>query len=203
MKLAILDKDGTLVTSTNPSGFVSLPEEQVIKEGSLELVERLLELNYSLVVVSNQGGVQYNHKTLETVFNETLYCNKLFWEALERPVFNAFYFCPDYKGESCWKCEPWRGSATYNRNSWRFQPHDLKGGMLEQEIGTAGTYRKPGGGMLRIALKEAVSLEDYVEDSLMIGDRSEDLLAAQSVKVKFAHIDEALGWLNRKYPKES
>ena len=214
MKLALLDKDGTLVTSTNPSGFVSQPEDQIIKEGSLELVQRLLELDYSLVVVSNQGGVAAKHKTLQTAIDEALYCNQLFVKALDRVVFEMFYFCPDFEGNSCWYCEPQKGDS-YRKNEWRFEPKDVRGGWLEQEEDTSGRYRKPGSGMLKIAIRTARldalhkmdeppedNKEPKLEDVIMIGDRTEDLVAAQGAKVKFVFVDEALGWLNRRNPKE-
>ncbi|MFM6065949.1 MAG: HAD hydrolase-like protein [Sphaerospermopsis kisseleviana] len=205
MKLALLDKDGTLVTSTNPSGFVSSPEDQILRQGSLNLVKKLLDLGYNLVVVSNQGGVASGHKTLRTAIDEMLYCNQLFVKSLKRSVFEMFYFCPDFKGESCWYCEPQKWTNFHKINEWRFSPQDLKGGWLENEEKTAGKYRKPNCGMLKIAIRTARltalhimdespldNKEPELEDVLMIGDRSEDFGAAMGAKVRFLYVDEAL-----------
>lgn len=65
MKLAILDKDGTLVLPKSGNTFVQNPTDQILMFGAIEGCQRLIDAGYVLAIASNQGGVASNHKTLD------------------------------------------------------------------------------------------------------------------------------------------
>ncbi|MBC7971785.1 MAG: hypothetical protein H7Z11_16945, partial [Verrucomicrobia bacterium] len=56
MKLAILDKDGTITASASGATFTKHPEDQELLSGVKEAVARLVADGYTLVIASNQGG---------------------------------------------------------------------------------------------------------------------------------------------------
>ena len=55
-RLAILDKDGTLVGTKSGETFVQHPEDQILLPGVEEAIARLVDDGYELVIASNQGG---------------------------------------------------------------------------------------------------------------------------------------------------
>lgn len=57
MKLAVLDKDGTLTTSKSGNKFARNPTDQVLIEGVVEGCQSLIDAGYTLAIASNQGGV--------------------------------------------------------------------------------------------------------------------------------------------------
>ena len=196
MKIALFDKDKTLVVSNQENGLIREPGQQLIKPGSLEIVKSYYEAGYELVVVSNQGGVEYNHKTLETAIDEMMYCNNLFVQELKVPVFSEFYFCPDMAGEHCYSCEPWGYSP--EEQFWRQPPFDLAKSYAATNANADGRFRKPNSGMLDVAIRFLIGGTEYEKDPnfrannvVMIGDRQEDETAANKAGVRFIHIDQA------------
>jgi D-glycero-D-manno-heptose 1,7-bisphosphate phosphatase len=188
MKLALLDKDGTLVISAEENGFINKPEQQIIKPGSLDLVKRLLSQDFTLVIVSNQGGVEKRFKSLDTVFDEMMYCNNLFVKELNMPVFERIYFCPDFQGNST-HSQSWIGG----------KPWDLSNTLSAQKLGTKGKFRKPCSGMLEQAIwyysRNSVD-KNKLEKVIMIGDRQEDKQAAKNLQIQFYWIEEAISMVN-------
>jgi histidinol phosphatase-like enzyme len=192
-KLAIFDKDGTLVDSTAASGFINQPDQQIIRPGSLEIVKNYLDNDYILCVASNQGGVEKNHKSLQTAIDEMLYCNNLYVEALGHPVFERFYFCPDFDGNICYLGEP--GGYMKDAQNWKCQPFNVADSVAATSISAKGRFRKPNSGMLEMAIYYYTQSTNYgidpnykLEDVVMIGDRPEDEQAANKI-CKFRHID--------------
>lgn len=204
MKLAFLNKDGTLVISSKPNGFIDKPEQQVLKPGSLELVERLLLEDFTLVIVSNQGGIEKGFKSLEMAIDEMMYCNNLFVKELDRPVFERIYFCPDFGGNHCYLCEP-DGYSKENQ-FWKTKPFDLSNSIAANKIKAKGRYRKPNSGMLEQAIEYysgATLDEPPLEKIIMIGDRKEDKQAAENAKVhQFYWIDDAIKMVNTQPPQQ-
>lgn len=193
MKLALLDKDRTLVVSTEENGVISRPEHQIIKPGSLELVSRLLDEDFTLAIVSNQGGIEKDFKTLDIVIEEMMYCNNLFVQQLDRPVFERIYFCPDFDGNHCYLCEP--DGYSKDNQFWKIKPFDLSNSISANKIKAKGRYRKPDSGMLEQAIEYysgATLDEPPLEKVIMIGDREEDKQAAENAKVQFYWIDDAI-----------
>jgi D-glycero-D-manno-heptose 1,7-bisphosphate phosphatase len=168
MKLLLLDKDGTLVAPASGAKFTNRPWDQVALPGAKEEIARYVADGYKPVIVSNQGGVESGHKSLESAVFEMQFALELFPDIIEA------YFCPDFEGVFCWRV--WGDCAEdkrieYTPNSW-----DVIDLAIEQQ------FRKPSPGMLRLAI--ALRAGD-VDKCLMVGDRPEDQAAAQSAGVAF------------------
>jgi D-glycero-D-manno-heptose 1,7-bisphosphate phosphatase len=165
MKLAILDKDGTLVLPKSGNTFVQNPTDQILMVGAVEGCQRLIEAGYVLAIASNQGGVSAGHKTLDEAIEEMKYCFLLLEQSgikIEKTLF-----CPDFEGKICIV------AALDVESLAKPQPYEK----------FSGEFCKPNGGMLK-ALKG-----DTFEDCWMIGDREEDRLAAEAAGFAFLDAD--------------
>jgi D-glycero-D-manno-heptose 1,7-bisphosphate phosphatase len=87
-KAIFLDRDGTLIKDV---GYCSRPAEVELLEGVNELLPRLKDLGFKLVIVTNQSGIGRGYFT-----------EKDFWavqheleKQLGEGVIDATYFCPD------------------------------------------------------------------------------------------------------------
>ena len=59
MKLAVLDKDGTLTTPISGDKFSQSPQDQRLLPGVREAIDRLRSDGWSLAIASNQGGCDW------------------------------------------------------------------------------------------------------------------------------------------------
>lgn len=178
MKLALLDKDGTLVRPRSGEQFPITPDDQELLPGVSEKVSQIHADGYMLVVVSNQGGVGMGYKSIEFAIAEFRRLMELL------PQIDSCYFCPTMDG-GCFY-------IVYSSNSV-FEDCRCK------EVGPmpGAQFRKPDPGMLDFALV------DYKADkhhSLMIGNSFEDAKAADSAGVQFIHVAQ---WTNKKIPRHS
>jgi len=73
MKLAILDKDGTIVQPKSGNKFVQNPTDQILIDGVVDGCKRLIDAGYVLAIASNQGGVSAGFKTLDQASSEMSY----------------------------------------------------------------------------------------------------------------------------------
>ena len=168
MKLALLDKDGTLVAPGGGKRFPEAPEDQILLDGVSDKITKLKSLGFTLVVVSNQGGVGMGYKSFDFALAEFRYLMGLL------PQIDACYFCPTMDGSYL--------HIVYGQDSI----FELSRGKDVGPIPGIG-FRKPGAGMLEFALW------DYKADlrqSIMIGDRFEDAGAAEAIGVRFIHVTE-------------
>jgi D-glycero-D-manno-heptose 1,7-bisphosphate phosphatase len=168
MKLAILDKDETLVLPKSQNTFVQNPTDQILMDGVIEGCKRLIDAGYVLAIASNQGGIEAGHKTLGEAIEEMRYCLQLLAE-FDIEIDRAM-FCPDFDGLEC--------HAVGDKYTLSSTDLDCYFDSL------IGSYRKPGSGMLLLAAREAL------EDAWMIGDREEDRLAAEAAGFGFLDADE-------------
>lgn len=164
VKLAILDKDGTLTRPVSGARFVQSPEDQELLPGAKEAIASLRASGCALAIASNQGGVAAGHKTLEEAISEMRF-------AMELTGISHGYLCPDFEGKQCYSV-----SAT----SYYAIHENGYGASL------VGTFRKPGGGMLT-ALRELAGVRP--EGCIMIGDRPEDEGAAEAAGMPFLGAD--------------
>lgn len=188
MKLAILDKDGTLTQPKSGAQFVESPEDQELMPGVEEAIAKLVAAGYVIAVVSNQWGCTAKnpatgkpHKSMESAIEEMKFVGRLI------PEIQVIYFCPD-DGNKLVELDysPERtilGDA--NISSYQRQDHDfyIAGGRREY-----ASFRKPNPGMLHWAMQKFSSLTEPVE-AFYIGDRSEDLNAAYFADIPFLHAD--------------
>jgi D-glycero-D-manno-heptose 1,7-bisphosphate phosphatase len=182
MKLAILDKDGTLTTTASGETFVQSPEDQVVLPGVAKKLIAMAADGWEFAIASNQGGVAAGHKTLQSAFDEVRYCIKL----LPVKIREAF-ICPDFEGNRCFLIDeegeyPMIEASIQMegcRAGWRY---DLTvDGVLPDEV--IGKCRKSdksdGAGMLRLAARHGA------DEVIMIGDRPEDKVSAKHFGCEF------------------
>jgi D-glycero-D-manno-heptose 1,7-bisphosphate phosphatase len=170
MKLAILDKDGTLVLPKSGNTFVQNPADQILMTGVVEGCQRLIEAGYVLAIASNQGGVSAGHKTLDEAISEMRYCLHLL-KGFDIDIRMAM-FCPDFEGQECYV-------VSLDEVFELVDDNGEEGQAFEQFV---GTFRKPGAGMLKAAANGS-------QDAWMIGDREEDKLAAEAAGFGFLDAD--------------
>ncbi|MEB3827119.1 HAD-IIIA family hydrolase [Phormidium sp. CCY1219] len=155
------DKDGTLIETASGAQYVNHPEDQRPLPGATEAIAQVATRGYAIVGITNQAGVEAGHKTLEDCIQEMVYLLHLF------PKMDCIFFCPNFKGHTCYKV--WLQKSHYRVQSYENATY-------------ASAFRKPGWGMLEVALKE------YHADPsacFMTGDRPEDCEAATAAGVTF------------------
>lgn len=167
MRLAILDKDGTLVCPESGSEFVQHPQDQKLLPGVKEAIAHLISNGYTLAIASNQGGVATGHKTLEDAIAEMWFCRKLL--SVKVPTM---FFCPDLKGEECYFLD---GQDVYPLHS------------VDINLTFDAKFRKPDPGML---LAAQAMQQHPIESVLMIGNPPEDEGAANAAGIRFLHADQ-------------
>jgi D-glycero-D-manno-heptose 1,7-bisphosphate phosphatase len=162
MNLLLLDKDGTLIKTKSGETFINKPWDQEALPGVNEALIYYKQHGWKVVVISNQGGVAKNYKSLESAIAEMRFCMELL------PEIEECYFCPDFEGENCYRI--WADDfILYNSDSYS---------VSELEI--QNQFRKPSPGMLKLAAHiEAASKVWYV------GDRDEDEQAAGAAGINF------------------
>lgn len=175
MKLAVLDKDGTLVRPKSGNTFVQSPTDQILIEGVVEACRRWIDSGYTLAIASNQGGVEAGHKSIEGAVAEMQYCMELLMDYGIK-ISDAM-FCPDFRGQKCMVV----GWDT----SFELVSESVGGSNC---IDLVGKFRKPCGGMLESFKRSGYENKEY-ESCWMIGDREEDMLAAEAAGFKFLDAD--------------
>jgi D-glycero-D-manno-heptose 1,7-bisphosphate phosphatase len=180
MKLAIFDKDGTLVTPKSGEKFVQHPEDQMLLPGVAEGIAAMAADGWVMAIASNQGGVAAGHKTLDDAIEEMRVCLSLLTD------IKLGLFCPDFEGDICMAID---GCAALNIavQSWG--------------QGLKGLYRKPHSGMIeaahRMVFESHISNPDSV---LFVGDRPEDEQAAANAGVRFQWANK---WRNSYLPSSN
>lgn len=160
MKLLIVDKDNTIVYPTHGQ-FVDVPWHQARIDGVSVLLDRYVAEGWTIVIASNQGGIEKGYKSLSDVFLEFRYCLELYPQIVEA------YFCPNFSGGECWRV--WGDCSKAHRIRYN----------------DGRNYRKPGAGMLQLAIE--IHAPDEV---LYVGDRPEEEEAASAAGVPFMWADE-------------
>lgn len=163
MKLLLVDCDGTIREPDSGEKFIQYPQDQRIIRGADKAITSYSPSEWTIVGITNQGGVAAGHKSLSDCCNEQRYTLELF------PQISAIYFCPDYNGWECWVVD-------------RYQlPRESR------EFGYEGRhFRKPGAGMLKFAMWQYGIPERQV---FYVGDRAEDEEAAMRAGVQYMDAD--------------
>ena len=170
MKLAIFDKDGTLVEPVSGQTFVQHPEDQQLLPGVAEGLAAMDADGYTLAIASNQGGVASGHKTLEDCVAEMFYCMKI----TEIPRALAAH---SYEED---------GGAVLSFDLHEIAPH---WGELTK---AKRKFRKPASGMIDAIASRVLGhrlWHSAFEEILFVGDRPEDEQAAAAAGVKFMWAD--------------
>lgn len=97
MKLIILDRDG--VINFDSDQYIKSPDEWKAIPGSLDAIARLTQLNYHVVVATNQSGVGrglFDMDTLNAIHDKMI---KAVSQAGGR--IEAVFFCPHTNDDKC------------------------------------------------------------------------------------------------------
>lgn len=164
-KLLLVDCDGTIRESASGNKFIQYPKDQQIIDGAGSALAYYQNQGWTIVGISNQGGVQAGHKSVKDCLEEQQYTLELC------PQIAAIIFCPDYEGETI--VDIVRPMAlAFNPDFDHKQTHEqLK-----------GTYRKPNPGMLLLAM---AWLGVDKADCLYVGDMQDDQSAAAAAGINF------------------
>lgn len=168
MKVLLLDKDGTIVRPASGGKWVTQPDDQVLIEGVATAVQKYIDKDWKIAIVSNQAGVAAGHKTLLDVEKELAYALNL----LPSEVSTAFA-CPDFDGQEL-ICVRKTLTGCQRRK------HVEK--LFMTTMGSI-SFRKPEPGMLLAAQK--FLWDDPLADCVMVGDREEDEQAAYKAGARF------------------
>lgn len=98
-RAVFLDRDGTLVKAydNRPANH---PDEIALLPGVPEGLKRLRDAGYTLVVVTNQGGIGLGHISREDLADMNDRLNDLVAMA-KGEVPDAYYWCPHKPSEGC------------------------------------------------------------------------------------------------------
>jgi D-glycero-D-manno-heptose 1,7-bisphosphate phosphatase len=166
-KLLLVDCDGTIREPLSRNKFIQHPRDQKIIAGVREAIAYFHAQGYTIIGISNQGGVAMGYKSLEDTIAEQLYTLELL------PRLVSIYFCPDMEGKHCWLVS---------------REIDAKPIHTAWAARWAGTFRKPQPGMIYAAILNHCG-ENQPEECLYVGDRNEDFEAAAAVGVRFMWAD--------------
>jgi histidinol phosphatase-like enzyme len=166
-KLQVFDRDNTILTSRDGSGFPT-KGNMLLLPGVRSAMTRMKQKGDYIIVVSNQAGVEQGHKSKFQLWEETIELAELM------PVIDAVLYCPDFNGEELliWKkVMPLREFERHARSP-NCQP-----------------FRKPAGGMLEVLMEMYAG--KFI-DACMYGNGPEDSMCAAAAGFNFRHIHELL-----------
>lgn len=192
-KLLLIDLDGTIRKTISRNTFISGEnpyDQQIIPEAKEQLI-KYKENNYRIIGITNQGGVAENYKNINNCTKEQRYTLEICSE------LSSIYFCPDSKDKyhnyesTCYKLEK-------DDSFKKFYHSDMKHVELYYSEIEKGfkfpEFRKPQAGMLLIEIFVLDFLNE-LDDILYVGDRKEDMLAAENANIPFLW---AKDWRNLK-----
>lgn len=117
--------------------------------------------------ITNQGGVAAGHKSIQQCILEQQYTLQLF------PQLKEIYFCPDFEGKKCFRVTL-HNVHNHSKSKW------------------SGQYRKPGAGMLNLAM---VRHKYRPQNTWYVGDCPEDEAAARRAGVQFQWAED---WIEQR-----
>jgi D-glycero-D-manno-heptose 1,7-bisphosphate phosphatase len=171
IKLLLVDLDNTVRQPKSGGRFIQSPEDQEVIPGADSAIETWFKNGWTIIAVSNQGGVAAGYRSLDQCIAEQRYTLSL----LTR--IDRIYFCPDFEGEIAW-CVDRSGTLKFVRSSFTYPDFPE---LLYQ------SFRKPGSGMLKLAID---NLDKYPDKIIMVGDRPEDREAAMNAGVEFIRAED-------------
>jgi len=156
MTLLLLDLDGTIRETLSGKQYFQHPQDQQIIAGVNNALSTYTD-EWIIVGITNQGGVAAGHKSIQACIKEQQYTLELFSQLKE------IYFCPDFEGRKCFRVTR-HNVHNHSKTKW------------------SGRYRKPGAGMLNLAMFRHKHLP---QNTWYVGDRPEDEAAARRAEVQF------------------
>lgn len=188
MKICFTDLYGT-IREPIEGKFIDSPLNQKIMEGADIGLRNIKARGFKIIGISNQGGIQYDYKSLESCIEEMQITLSFF------PELDQIYFCPDMAGKDCIRVEREKVTKySIDCSKQKEGYHLIIPDSKQDEI----IFRKPGKGMLELALNNLVDnandflvscLVSWDYDCWMIGDRDEDMGAAKNLGIDFLEAD--------------
>lgn len=165
-KILFIDKDWTLVRPNTPGEiFVQNPSDQCLMPGVLSALGKASEAGWTPIIVSNQGGVWAEFKTLAEAQEEMEI-------AMHMTGLGYSIFCPTM-GEEARVVE-------FDETTTQYNSFQVKNGEQRHPC----DYRKPGTGMLRYWFAR-FNRDEQIEKALMVGDMLSDKEAAEAFGIDF------------------
>ncbi|MEL7034496.1 MAG: hypothetical protein AAFO04_02585 [Cyanobacteria bacterium J06592_8] len=185
-KLLLVDCIGTLTTTSSGQPFPQHPQDFQPIPGVEEAIAHFYKTGWKIIALTNDDQINYptTPKSLEIAKQEKIYLLRLF------PAISKIYFS-DHTGEYCWCFE----LETVPNNKFHviqteYQRSDFVN-LNRPDQTLYDSFRKPGSGMLRLALLEFPNDPD---DVWMISSYGIDREAAIAAKVNFC---PTAAWLKR------
>ena len=152
--LALVDLDGTIRTTKSGEQFINNDfKDQQLIAGIDQLLQTINYLGYTVIGVSNQGGILAQHKTLRSTVREMRYCLS-FCSYLDRIYFAV-------ENSEAWvvtRNSPFLDALPL---SWStFSRYPIYGGIGDTPQNFYGGFRKPNSGMLKLAIADWVNRYD-------------------------------------------
>lgn len=94
-KLLLTDCDGTIRKPKSRTKFIQHPHDQKIIKGADQAIAHYAQQGYTIMGITNQGGVAKGYKTLTECVEEQEYTLELL------PQLERILFCPDFEGMVC------------------------------------------------------------------------------------------------------
>lgn len=188
-KLLLCDRDGTLITSNKPHGFINSVQDIEVLPMAAERLRQWHKAGWQVAIVSNQGGVAAGHKTHDAVVAEMTWCMNEF------PELAGCYWCEDLDPPQslAWLKRwfglyPTRGHCLDALGNVKSYPEWYVDELVDNLPAYDARYRKPGAGLLLLALLNHACLA-YPYKVVVVGDRPEDSLAARKIGAVFLTAD--------------
>lgn len=165
MNLLFVDCDGTIREPASGETFIQHPKDQRIIEGADEVIFRYRRQGWTIIGITNQGGVAAGHKSIEDAIAEQQYTLEIF------PDIFWICFCPD------------DGQTAYIVTRKRVR-------KFGREL--FANFRKPGCGMVELIIREFLKggMSPTHSTYLMVGDRPEDEQCAAAAGIDFLWADQ-------------
>ncbi|MCG2717283.1 MAG: D-glycero-beta-D-manno-heptose 1,7-bisphosphate 7-phosphatase [Nanoarchaeota archaeon] len=96
-KAIFIDRDG--VINKDLGGYISRPEDFKFIEGVIEALKNLNQMEFKLIVITNQGGIakgEYTEQDLESVHKKMV--SLLENEGIR---LTGIYYCPHHTSDNC------------------------------------------------------------------------------------------------------
>lgn len=174
-KILFLDLDGTVRRTKSGATFINDPCDQELIPGVKDAIARYQ--GWTIIGITNQGGVKAGFKTLENCIKEQTKTLLLL------PQMRHIHFCPD-DGETMYKVSSSGFAMKVTKDSFG---------------GDVGNFRKPNTGMIFYALNAFKKIGEMNKDNfhefemIMIGDRPEDQECAKNANIPFMWAHEWRG----------
>lgn len=121
MKIAIIDRDGTLNALGNE--YIATPDEWVPIPGALEAVARLSRSGWHVVIATNQPGL--GRGVMDVHALNAIHSRMLKQVAALGGRIDAVFFCPHSDGEHCNCRKPAPGLMEQIRDRYGVEPGEM------------------------------------------------------------------------------